>query len=345
MNRIVTTITALTASLFLNPAIGADESLLEQINSRLMAIESRLSALEGVNQPSNSSYDYYSSYQEAGKVESTNENTVSKIPAPPIPEASPAPAAGESTAPRKGLSSTYVIKEGDTLGSIARFHEVERSELLNANRLSEGQPIYIGETLLIPGGEPLDAEGSSSTLTAEVEIATPTPADEKSIGAGEVVMASGGTTHAVVVGDTLTSLARQSGTTVKAIKEANGLSDDVIELGQILTMPAAESAPVGMVPSAAEENTETASNNTVGAEDVTYEYDNPLLSEEETYGYYTVNKGDNLYALARDFFTTMGELQRLNRLGDSTIIYPGNELIVPTTKYNEYHNSGDVAQR
>ena len=41
----------------------------------------------------------------------------------------------------------------------------------------------------------------------------------------------------------------------------------------------------------------------------------------------------------------MAELQRLNRLGSSTLIYPGNELIVPTTKYNEYHNSSDVAQR
>ena len=63
----------------------------------------------------------------------------------------------------------------------------------------------------------------------------------------------------------------------------------------------------------------------------------------ETYGYYTVAKGDNLYALARDFFTNMPELQRLNRLGNSTVIHPGDELIVPTKKYNDYHNN--MAQR
>ena len=339
MDRIVTTITAFTASLFLTPALEADEALIEQINSRLMAIESRLNALEGSSQAGNSSHDYYSSYQEAATIDATDENTVSKIPAPPIPETSPAIAAEETKAPAKGASSTYVIRDGDTLGSIARNHEVERSELLNANRLSEGQPIYIGETLLIPGSEPVGTEVSSTTQATELEIPSPAPANEKSIVVGEVGKATGGTTHAVVVGDTLTSLARQSGTTVAAIKKANGLSGDVIALGQILTMPAAGAITVP------EDNTETASNSTAGSEDVTYEYDNPLLSDDETYGFYTVSKGDNLYALARDFFTTMAELQRLNRLGDSTIIYPGNELIVPTTRYNEYHSSGDVAQR
>ncbi|MDP4582869.1 MAG: LysM peptidoglycan-binding domain-containing protein, partial [Verrucomicrobiales bacterium] len=61
--------------------------------------------------------------------------------------------------------------------------------------------------------------------------------------------------------------------------------------------------------------------------------------------YYTVNNGDNLYALARDFFTTMSELQRINRLGASTTIFPGNEIIVPTAKYNAYHKTGEIANR
>ena len=64
-----------------------------------------------------------------------------------------------------------------------------------------------------------------------------------------------------------------------------------------------------------------------------------------TYGFYTVAKGDNLYALARDFFTTMAELQRINNLGSSTTIFPGNDLIVPTSKYNAYHQKGEVANR
>ncbi len=328
MNRIATTITALAAPVFLASTVQADEALLEQINSRLMAIEDRLSALEGEPEVGSSSY---ASYSEAATLEATNSG--SQIPAPPIPEAT-APAVEETKAPVQRASSTYVIKDGDTLGSIARSHEIERAELLKANRLSEGQPIYIGETLLIPGTEPLEA--NSTSQVAKVETPEPAPAKEKSIVVGET---QDGSAYVVASGDTLTSIARKNGTTVAAIKKANSLASDVIGLGQKLTIPAAGSAP------APETKTEVASADTGSSEDVSYEYDNELLNKEETYGYYTVRKGDNLYALARDFFTTMAELQRLNRLGSSTLIYPGNELIVPTGKYNNYHNSGDVAQR
>ena len=336
MNRIATTITALTAPVFLASAVQADDALLQQINSRLMAIESRLNALEEETQPGSSSYAELS---DAATLEATN-STPSKIPAPPIPETTaPAPAPEEKKAPVQRASSTYVIKDGDTLGSIARAHEIERGELLKANRLSEGQPIYIGETLLIPGTEPLGAETSSTTQVAKVDAPDATPVKEKSIEVGETGNTSSGNAYTVISGDTLTSIAKKNGTTVAAIKQANGLKDDVIGLGQKLAMPSAGSAPVK------ETTTEVASSDAGNSEDVSYEYDNPLLNQEETYGYYTVNKGDNLYALARDFFTTMAELQRLNRLGSSTLIYPGNELIVPTTKYNEFHNSSDVAQR
>ena len=156
-------------------------------------------------------------------------------------------------------------------------------------------------------------------------------------------------------GDTLTGIARKNSTTVAMLKSANGLKSDVISLGQSLTIPAASSPKP-----AASTGVQMANHVTTAPEksqDVKYEYENELLSVSETYGYvrqflsiyyksyYKVNKGDNLYALARDFFTTMAELQRVNRLGSSTLIYPGNELIVPTGKYNSYHNNGNVAQR
>ncbi len=56
-------------------------------------------------------------------------------------------------------------------------------------------------------------------------------------------------------------------------------------------------------------------------------------------------KNDNLYAIARDFFTTMAELQRINNMGSSTVIKPGDDIIVPTSKYNAYHKEGEVAKR
>jgi LysM repeat protein len=41
----------------------------------------------------------------------------------------------------------------------------------------------------------------------------------------------------------------------------------------------------------------------------------------------------------------MSELQRINNLGSSTLIRPGDEIIVPTSKYNAYHKTGEVANR
>ncbi len=48
---------------------------------------------------------------------------------------------------------------------------------------------------------------------------------------------SSGSTYTVVSGDTLFSLARRNGTTVNAIKNANGLSSDLIRIGQKLRIP------------------------------------------------------------------------------------------------------------
>jgi LysM repeat protein len=163
----------------------------------------------------------------------------------------------------------------------------------------------------------------------------PAPAKEKSVVVGETTKAPAkGKSHTVVKGDTLTNIASRHGTDVNSLESANGLRTDVISIGQVLTIPGA--------PQMAADNTNEKAPESQAPK---FQYDNPLLRTSETYGHYMVKKGDNLYALARDFFTNMGELQRLNRLGEKTLIYPGNDIIVPTSKYNEYHNSKDVATR
>lgn len=49
--------------------------------------------------------------------------------------------------------------------------------------------------------------------------------------------ATGSRNHTVSKGDTLYSLSRQYGTTVNGIKSANGLSSDLITIGQNLAIP------------------------------------------------------------------------------------------------------------
>ncbi|HEY8294716.1 MAG TPA: LysM peptidoglycan-binding domain-containing protein, partial [Micrococcaceae bacterium] len=68
--------------------------------------------------------------------------------------AAPAPApqaAAASTAPAPSAGSSYTIKAGDTLTSIAAAHQVKVADLMAANNLRATTTIYAGKPLTIPG--------------------------------------------------------------------------------------------------------------------------------------------------------------------------------------------------
>ncbi len=326
MNRIATTPILLTVSALLGQALGAAEPTLQSLETRLRTLESRLVSLE--NSLSETRGTAPHSYADAATIEATKGGQT--VPSSPAPAASaPAPT---------GPSQTYVIQDGDTLGKIAEKFSVERKALLEANRLSEGQPIYIGETLMIPGTvaatPPSPAPAKQDSIVVG-ETKKPAPAPKPEIETKKPAPATT-TTHTVAKGDTLTSVAKKYGTSVDSIKSANGLRGDMIGLGQRLKIPVVKTASLSPAPEPSPSKP---------AQSNSYKYDNQLLRSEESYGHYTVLKGDNLYALARDFFTTMPELQRINNLGSSTVIRPGDEIIVPTSKYNAYHKTGQVTAR
>lgn len=95
--------------------------------------------------------------------------------------------------------------------------------------------------------------------------------------------------YIVQPGDTLWSLARRYGTSVDAIKIANGLTSDLIQIGQILNIP---------------------------------------VSQTESYLEYTVQPGDSLWAIARKYNTTVSAIQELNHL-TGTLIKIGQILRIP----------------
>ncbi len=133
-----------------------------------------------------------------------------RLPTPtPVPPAAPAPA---PTAPAGG--TTYVVQAGDTLFSIAVRFGTTVEAIRQANNLT-GDTIYVGQTLVIPGG------------------------GAPAVGAPTV--------YIVQAGDTLFSIALRYGVTVEAIKSANGLGSDFIYVGQRLVIPAGQPSTPGQV--------------------------------------------------------------------------------------------------
>jgi len=52
--------------------------------------------------------------------------------------------------------------------------------------------------------------------------------------------------------------------------------------------------------------------------------------------YYTVEQGDNIYALARKYNVDLDTLLQINGLNKNDYIYPGNQLIIPKNNIKTY---------
>lgn len=102
----------------------------------------------------------------------------------------------------------------------------------------------------------------------------------------------GTTEYTVRAGDSLWLIAQRFGTTVDAIKSLNGLTGNLINIGQVLKIPSSQSLP---------------------------------------YIEYTVRSGDTLWLLSRRYDTTVDAIKKLNGLtGDALQV--GQVLRIPTSR-------------
>ncbi|RIJ58334.1 muramidase family protein [Clavibacter phaseoli] len=136
----------------------------------------------------------------------------------------PAPAAASS-----GSGASYTVVAGDTVSGIAGKHGVSTSAVLQANGLQATSTIFPGNRLTIPGA------GSTAAPASPSVPASASPAAKQGL--------SG--TYTIETGDTLHSIATESGVTVQDLLNANGLNwSSIIYAGSKLTIPHASASVV-----------------------------------------------------------------------------------------------------
>ncbi len=130
-------------------------------------------------------------------------------------------------------ATTYAVRPGDSLWSVAKKHHLTLAELTTANSLPSNATLRPGQKLVIPGkpaspAAAATATGGASATPKATEVAPAAAARA----AGEVVK------HTVKSGETLGAIARFYGVRAADIAVANNISDPAkIKAGDQLTIP------------------------------------------------------------------------------------------------------------
>lgn len=224
----------------------------------------------------------------------------------------------------------YTVKKGDSLYSIAQKYNTTVQTITSLNNLKSTN-LAIGQQLKIP-----------ETYTPENEITLPNY-----------------TTYTVKKGDNLYSIARNNNITVDTIIKDNNLSSNNLSIGQVLKirLPEGSTAEIEECfgPDYTPPETENTLTYTVKKGDSLYSIANryntnvstlmslnnlkssnlsigqqlkvPSSTSGSTTQTYTVKSGDNLYAIARKFNTTVDSIKKKNNL-TSNLLSIGQKLII-----------------
>ena len=149
-----------------------------------------------------------------------------------VPKPAPAPDPVVKPAPAPVGSGWYVVQEGDIFGRIAQKHNVSQSALLAANpSLKDPNKLHVGQKLAVPA----PGTGKAPAVKKTVQSTAKSPAKKA---AASLPAKPGYTVYVVKDGDILGRVARAHGTTVKAIMDANGISDDrKVRAGKAIYIP------------------------------------------------------------------------------------------------------------
>lgn len=132
---------------------------------------------------------------------------------------------------------------------------------------------------------------------------------------------AGLTIHVVQRGENLFRIALRYGTTPEALAQLNGISNvTLIQVGQRLLVPVTDAATADVIAT----TPITAVPDTAAA-----------ISALPTDGIHTVVAGETLFSIASRYNLTVNDLATANNLTDATLIFVGQQLLIPGTAATE----------
>ncbi|WP_292378361.1 LysM peptidoglycan-binding domain-containing M23 family metallopeptidase, partial [Mesorhizobium sp.] len=204
----------------------------------------------------------------APHLDRTATNTVAPA-AKPFKTAEPDAVRNASAAPH---ATEIVVREGETISGLARQYHVPADAIIKVNGLDANKGIRTGQKIVIPAyaysskGGPKVADSTKPANTPKQPAGAPekvavlpqqpklkdgksaAQVDASAAASGsksatpaqmaEAKPAGAGGTYTVQQGDSLSSIARKTGVDVTALKQANGMKDGLLKIGQTLKVPA-----------------------------------------------------------------------------------------------------------
>lgn len=206
---------------------------------------------------------------------------------------------------------TYMVRNGDSWWNISRKFDVPISVLKKVNN-RKSNILHAGQTVMVPGG-------GSAKAVRDADAS-----ESRSVRNKKAHTAQNSKSYKVQRNDTLWSLSRNFGVSVKAIQQANNMRNHSrLRVGQQLIIPgkadsdvAQKRAPLKTVAAAAKTTSPHTGSVTktvaVTAQDSSYK----------------VCRGDTLYSIANRYGCSPADLRKWNHLGRSNNIYAGQQLTV-----------------
>jgi len=192
--------------------------------------------------------------------------------------------------------AVYTIARGDTISAIAGRYGLDTFAVLKLNNLQANTIIYPGQKIKLTGSTPAPAAPKPS---APAKSTPATPAS------------GGGSVYVVKSGDTLSAIASRHGVGLSEIFKWNGLGmSSVIYPGQKVKVGGGSSTPATSAP-------------------VTAAAPKPSAPAPASSGSYTIKAGDTLSGIAARNGVRLSDVLSANRLTMSSIIYPGQKLVIP----------------